>query len=191
MMTLAGPLHMDIRTLQIPGPIVITPRKFSDPRGFLSETYSEELFRAHVAPVGFVQENHSYSEHANTIRGIHFQVPPYAQGKLVRVVRGAISDVAVDLRRGSSSYGRHVTVELSAENWSQLWIPEGFGHGFCTLEPHTEVIYKLTAPYHPDSERGIAWNDPDLAIGWPFQQEPHLSDRDRTHPHFSDISVYF
>jgi dTDP-4-dehydrorhamnose 3,5-epimerase len=182
---------MDIRTLQIPGPLVVTPRKFNDPRGFLSETFSEALFQANVAPVRFVQENHSYSEHANTIRGIHFQVPPHAQGKLVRVVRGRIVDVAVDLRRASSNYGRHVAVELSAANWSQIWIPEGFGHGFCTLEPHTEVIYKLTARYHPDSEHGIAWNDPDLAIAWPFQQEPYLSDRDRTHPRLSESPAYF
>jgi dTDP-4-dehydrorhamnose 3,5-epimerase len=182
---------MDIRTLQIAGPLVITPRKFNDPRGFLSETFNEALFQAKVAPVRFVQENHSYSEHANTVRGIHFQVPPHAQGKLVRVVRGAIVDVAVDLRRNSPSYGRHVTVELSAANWNQIWIPEGFGHGFCTLEPHTEVVYKLTAAYHPDSERGIAWNDPALAIAWPVQGEPYLSDRDRTHPGFSESVVYF
>lgn len=182
---------MDIRKLQIPGPVVIVPRKFSDARGFLSETYSEIQFCANVAPVRFVQENHSYSEHANTIRGIHFQVPPHAQGKLVRVARGAILDVAVDLRAGSPSYGRHVSVELSAANWSQIWVPEGFGHGFCTLEPHTEVIYKLSAPYHPDSERGIAWNDPDLAIAWPFGQPPHLSDRDQKHPRLAESSAYF
>jgi dTDP-4-dehydrorhamnose 3,5-epimerase len=182
---------MDIRKLQIPGPVVIVPRKFGDARGFLSETFSEDLFCANVAPVRFVQDNHSYSEQANTIRGIHFQVPPHAQGKLVRVVRGAILDVAVDLRAGSPSFGRHVSVELSAANWSQMWIPEGFGHGFCTLEPHTEVIYKLSAPYHPDSERGIAWNDADLAIAWPFGQQPYLSDRDQRHPRFAEFSAYF
>ncbi len=182
---------MDIRKLDIPGPIVITPRKFSDPRGFLSETYSETLFHANVAAVHFVQENHSYSEHANTIRGIHCQVPPHAQGKLVRVIRGAILDVAVDLRSGSPTYGRHVAVELSAANWSQIWIPEGFGHGFCTLEHGTEVVYKLSGAYRPDSERGIAWNDPDLAIEWPFKQEPYLSDRDRRHPRLAEASIHF
>jgi dTDP-4-dehydrorhamnose 3,5-epimerase len=183
---------MEIRTFEIPGPVVIVPRKFGDARGFLSETYSDESFGAKVAPVRFVQENHSYSEHAGTIRGIHFQVPPHTQGKLVRAVRGAIFDVAIDLRAGSPSFGRHVAAELSAANWNQLWIPEGFGHGFCTLEPHTEVVYKLTAPYRPDSERGIAWDDPTLAIDWPLgEREPSLSDRDRRHPRLADSPTYF
>jgi dTDP-4-dehydrorhamnose 3,5-epimerase len=183
---------MDIRTLQIPGPVVITPRKFNDERGFLSETYSEVAFAAKVAPARFVQENHSYSEHAGTVRGIHFQAPPHAQAKLVRVVRGAIFDVVVDLRAASANFGRHAAVELSAENWNQLWVPEGFGHGFCTLEPHTEVIYRITSPYRPDSERGIAWNDPDLAIAWPLgQQAPFLSDRDRQHPRLAEAPAYF
>jgi len=183
---------MDIRTLQIPGPVVIVTRKFSDARGFLSETYSDDEFCANVAPVRFVQENHSYSEHAGTIRGIHFQVPPHAQGKLVRVVRGAIFDVAVDLRVGSPNFGRYTVVELSAASWDQLWIPEGFGHGLCTLEPHTEVIYKMTNPYRPDGERGIAWDDPDLAIAWPLgKHTPSLSDRDRQHPRLAKSPVYF
>jgi dTDP-4-dehydrorhamnose 3,5-epimerase len=183
---------MDIRTFEIPGPVVIVPRKFGDARGFLSETYSEEAFSAKVAPVRFVQENHSYSEQAGTIRGIHLQVPPHGQGKLVRVVRGAIFDIALDLRTGSPTFGRHVAAKLSAANWNQLWVPEGFGHGFCTLEQHTEVVYKLTAPYRPDSDRGIAWNDPDLAIDWPLgQREPQLSDRDRQHPRLAEAPAYF
>ena len=183
---------MDIRTLQIPGPVVIVPRKFSDTRGFLSETFNGEVFSANVAEAHFVQENHSYSEHAGTIRGIHFQVPPHAQGKLVRVVRGAVFDVAVDLRSGSPHFGRHASAELSAANWNQLWIPIGFGHGFCTLEPHTEVVYKLTGPYRPDSERGIVWDDPDLAIRWPLgAPEPKLSDRDRQHSRFAETPAYF
>jgi dTDP-4-dehydrorhamnose 3,5-epimerase len=183
---------MDIRKLQIPGPVVVVPRKFGDERGFLSEIYSDDAFGANVAQVRFVQENHSYSEHAGTIRGIHFQVPPHAQGKLVRVVRGAAFDVAIDLRAGSPTFGRCATVELSAANWNQMWIPAGFGHGLCTLEPHTEVVYKLTAPYHRESERGIAWNDPGLAIDWPLgQREPHLSDRDRQHPSLAEAAAYF
>ncbi|MBX9775439.1 MAG: dTDP-4-dehydrorhamnose 3,5-epimerase [Xanthobacteraceae bacterium] len=183
---------MDIRTLQIPGPVVIVPRKFSDARGFLSETYSDAAFATTVAPVRFVQENHTYSEHAGTVRGIHFQVPPHAQGKLVRVVRGAIFDVVVDLRAASPHFGRHAVVKLSAANWDQLWVPEGFGHGVCTLEPHTEIIYKVTTPYHPASERGIAWDDPDLAIAWPFgPREPVLSDRDRCHPRLAEAPAYF
>ena len=183
---------MDIRTLQIPGPVVIVPRKFGDARGFLSETYVDEAFCANIAPVRFAQENHSYSERAGTIRGIHFQVPPHAQGKLVRVVRGAIFDVAVDLRAGSPTFGHCAHAELSAANWHQLWIPVGFGHGFCTLEPDTEVIYKMTARYRPDSERGIAWDDPDLAIAWPLgQREPCLSERDRRHPRLAESPTYF
>jgi dTDP-4-dehydrorhamnose 3,5-epimerase len=182
---------MDIRTLPIPGPVVIVPRKFEDTRGFLAETYNEAAFDAHVAPVRFVQENHSRSTHAGTIRGIHFQVPPHAQGKLVRVVHGAILDVVVDLRAGSPHFGQCATVELSAEDRQQIWIPIGFGHGLCTLEPGTEVVYKLTAPYDPASERGIAWDDPDLAIAWPIGQEPHLSDRDRQHPRLAESPKYF
>jgi dTDP-4-dehydrorhamnose 3,5-epimerase len=183
---------MDIHTLQIPGPVIVVPRKFSDARGFLSETYSDDFFCANISEVRFVQENHSFSEHVATIRGIHFQAPPHAQGKLVRVVRGAIFDVAVDLRVGSPNFGRCATAELSAANWNQLWVPTGFGHGFCTLEPNTEVIYKLTAPYHPDSEHGVAWDDPDIAIAWPLGcREPSLSDRDRWHPRLADLPPYF
>jgi dTDP-4-dehydrorhamnose 3,5-epimerase len=183
---------MDIWTLQIPGPVVIAPRKFSDARGFLSETFSDESFCTNVAQARFVQENHSYSEHAGTIRGIHFQVPPHAQAKLVRVIRGAIFDVAVDLRAGSPNFGRCAVAELSAANWTQIWIPVGFGHGLCTLEPDTEVLYKMTAPYRPDSERGIAWDDPDLAIAWPLgQREPRLSERDQQHPRLAETPAYF
>lgn len=183
---------MEIRNLEIPGVVLIVPRKFTDDRGFLSETFNARQFREQVAPVEFVQENHSYSQFSDTVRGIHFQVPPHAQGKLVRAVRGAIFDVIIDLRADSAHFGRHVAAELSAKNWTQLWVPPGFGHAFCTLEPHTEVVYKLTAPYHPDSERGIAWNDPDLAIAWPFgQREPQLSDRDRQHPRLAESPVYF
>ena len=183
---------MDIRTLQIPGPVVIVPRKFDDTRGFLSETYNEAAFDTSVAPVRFVQENCSRSTRAGTIRGIHFQAPPHAQGKLVRVVRGAIFDVVVDLRAGSPHFGQCAVVELSAEDRQQIWIPIGFGHGLCTLEPNTEIVYKLTAPYNPASERGIAWDDPDLAIAWPIGQgEPHLSDRDRQHPRLAESPKYF
>ncbi|MCC6889562.1 MAG: dTDP-4-dehydrorhamnose 3,5-epimerase [Hyphomicrobiales bacterium] len=183
---------MDVRTLPIPGPVVIVPRKFTDARGFLSETFSAQAFCSRVAPVPFVQENHSYSQAAGTIRGIHFQIPPHAQGKLIRVVRGAIFDVALDLRADSPHFGKHVGVELSAANWAQLWVPAGFGHGFCTIAPDTEVLYKLTAPYHPESERGIAWDDPDLAIAWPLaEREPSLSERDRRHPRLAEQTTYF
>jgi dTDP-4-dehydrorhamnose 3,5-epimerase len=183
---------MEIQHLEIPGPVVLIPKKFKDARGFLSETYVDEWFRAHVAQAGFVQDNHSYSELTGTIRGIHFQIPPHAQGKLVRVVRGAIWDVVVDLRQGSPHFGRHVGIELSAANWKQLWIPIGFGHAFCALEPDSEIVYKVTARYDRGSERGIVWDDPDLAIAWPVAARvPVLAERDRNFPRLRDIPAYF
>jgi len=185
-------IGMEIQHLEIPGPVVLVPKKFTDPRGFLSEIYVDEWFRKNIAPTTFVQDNHSYSDLPGTIRGIHFQIPPHAQGKLVRVVRGAVLDVAIDLREGSPSFGRHASVELSAANWTQLWIPVGFGHAFCTLAPETEVLYKMTARYRPDSERGIRWDDPDLAIEWPVgPRGPVLSERDRIQPPFKDQQAYF
>ncbi len=183
---------MEIRQLDIPGPVVVIPKKFSDPRGFLSETFIEDWFCETVDRSRFVQENHTYSAQAGTIRGIHFQIPPHAQGKLVRVTRGAVFDVAVDLRKGSPTFGRHVGVELSADNWQQLWIPAGFGHAFCTLEPHTEVLYKMTARYVPASERGIRFDDPALEIEWPLRGcDAVVSDRDRQHAAFKDSPAYF
>jgi dTDP-4-dehydrorhamnose 3,5-epimerase len=183
---------MDIRHFDIVGPLLVRPQRFRDERGFLSETFREETFAAKVTPMRFVQENHVYSAHAGTIRGIHFQVSPKAQGKLVRVTRGAIWDVAVDLREGSPSFGRHLGVELTAESWDQFWVPIGFGHGYCTLEPDTEVIYKLTAPYDAGCERAIAWDDPDLALPWPIgTQPPVLSERDRRNPRFKDLPACF
>jgi dTDP-4-dehydrorhamnose 3,5-epimerase len=183
---------MEIRPLEIPGPVLIVPKKFQDERGFLSETFVDEWFRANVAQTSFVQDNHTHSVHAGTIRGIHFQIPPRQQGKLVRALRGAIWDMAVDLRAGSPSFGRYVGVELSCENWMQLWIPPGFGHGFCTLTPDTEVCYKMTARYDPGSERAIVWNDPDLAIEWPIRAKaPILSERDKSHPRLKELPTYF
>jgi dTDP-4-dehydrorhamnose 3,5-epimerase len=183
---------MEIRRLEIPGPLIITPTKFSDERGFLSATYIHEWFCEHVVRTNFVQDTHTYSAEVATIRGIHFQTPPHAQAKLVRVLRGAVWDIAVDLRVGSPTFGRHVSVELSAENWRQLWVPVGFGHAFCTLEKDTEVLYKVDAPYRPDSERGIIWDDPDLAIDWPTgSNPPTLSERDRRHTRLRDCPVYF
>jgi len=190
--SLSGIASVEIRQLDIPGPLVLIPERHRDERGFLSETHSDEWFRAHVAPVQFVQDNHSYSSRTGTVRGIHFQIPPYAQGKLVRVVRGAIWDVALDLRVGSPTFGRHVGVELSAENWDQLWIPAGFGHGFCTLAPDTEVLYKVSARYEPSCERAILWSDPDLGIAWPLGATvPTLSERDRRSARLRDLPAYF
>ncbi|MGH6769844.1 MAG: dTDP-4-dehydrorhamnose 3,5-epimerase [Xanthobacteraceae bacterium] len=183
---------MDICRFDVAGPLVLRPQRFRDHRGFLSETFREEPFAAAVTPLRFVQENHVYSARAGTIRGIHFQVAPSSQGKLVRVTRGAVWDVAVDLRNGSPTFGHHVGVELTAENWDQFWVPIGFGHGYCTLEPDTEVIYKLTAPYDASCERAIAWDDPDLALPWPLAaRSPVVSERDRHNPSFKDLPIYF
>jgi dTDP-4-dehydrorhamnose 3,5-epimerase len=177
---------------EIAGLILVEPKKFGDHRGFFSETYN----RARLADMGFglefIQDNHAFSAEAGVLRGIHFQSPPFAQDKLVRVVRGSILDVAVDIRRGSPTYGDHAAVELSAANWRQLLVPAGFGHGYVTLEPDTEVIYKVTAPYAPANDRGFLWSDPDLAIDWPVTPETViLSDKDRALPPLSAIESPF
>ena len=139
-------------------------------------------------PADFVQDNHSFSSAKGVVRGLHFQIKPHAQGKLVRVARGAIFDVALDIRGGSPTFGRHVSTILSAENWAQIWIPEGFAHGFCTLEPNTEVLYKTTAYYSPECSRGIKWDDPALGIAWPADPDDVvLSDADRNFPRLADL----
>ena len=176
----------------VAGPVLITPRRFGDHRGFFLETYSTRDFAALGIPEVFVQDNHSLSAQPGTIRGMHFQLAPFAQGKLVRVLRGAILDIAVDIRRSSATYGRHIAVELSADNAQQFFIPAGFAHGFCTLVPDTEVAYKVTAFYAPDCDRGITWDDPDLALPWPFPADAvHLSDKDRRAPRLRDLPPAF
>lgn len=159
---------MDARPLAIPDVRLISPKIFRDDRGFFSETYVDRAFAAAGVDARFVQDNHSMSRARGVLRGLHLQAAPHAQGKLVRVLRGAIFDVAVDIRKGSPSFGQHVAVVLSAENWCQLWIPEGFAHGFCTLEPDTEVAYKVTDYYAPECDRSILWCDPALGIPWPI-----------------------
>jgi len=183
---------MQIVPLDIPGLLLIMPERHDDERGFFSETYRQDLLaRAGFHDV-FVQDNHSLSRQAGVVRGLHFQIPPFAQAKLVRVVRGAILDVAVDIRKGSPTFGRHVAVELSADNWRQLLVPAGFAHGFCTLVPNTEVVYKVTAYYAPDHDKGIAHDDPALCIRWPFpHEELILSERDRQHPRLAELPAYF
>ena len=183
---------MEVKSLAIPGPLLLTPRKFGDARGFFSEVYNEQKFSSILDGVRFVQDNHSMSTARGTVRGLHFQAAPTAQGKLVRVVRGAIVDIAVDIRRQSPTYGEHVSVELSAENWAQLWIPVGFAHGFCTLEPDTEMIYKVTDYYSAADDRGIAWDDPDIGIEWPVDAaDAVLSDKDRRQPRLVGLPEYF
>ncbi|WP_207792089.1 dTDP-4-dehydrorhamnose 3,5-epimerase [Siccirubricoccus phaeus] len=176
----------------MPGPVLITPRRFGDHRGFFLETYSARDFAALGVADLFVQDNHSLSAQPGTIRGMHFQLPPHPQAKLVRVLRGAILDIAVDIRQGSPHFGRFVAAELSAANAQQLYVPVGFAHGFCTLEPDTEVAYKVTDLYAPECDRGIAWDDPDLALPWPFPPEAaQLSEKDRRAPRLRDLPPAF
>jgi len=171
---------------------IIEPTRVADARGFFSETWSRRTFQSAGLELEFVQDNHSTSAHAGTLRGLHFQAPPCAQAKLVRVTRGRIFDVAVDIRRSSPTFGRHVAIELSAENWRQLLVPVGFAHGFCTLEPDTEVLYKVTADYSPAHDFGLAFDDPFLNIVWPFEKSNMtLSQKDNQHPNLADLPAIF
>jgi dTDP-4-dehydrorhamnose 3,5-epimerase len=179
---------MLIETTRIEGVKIITPKRHGDDRGFFSETYNQETWRKAGLNYNFVQDNHSLSGEVGTIRGMHFQTPPFAQAKLVRVTRGRVLDVVVDLRRSSPSFGRHVAVELSAANWRQLLVPIGFAHGFCTLEPDTEILYKVTNFYSVPNDCGLAFDDPDLGIDWPMAPDrAHLSDKDRKWPRLGDL----
>ncbi len=174
---------MDLLRTAIADIVVMEPKKFGDHRGFFSETYNKRAFAELGLDLDFVQDNHSRSAQAGTVRGLHFQSPPFAQDKLVRVTKGAILDVAVDLRRTSPTFGKHVAVELSEAAWNQILVPIGFAHGFMTLEPDTEVIYKVTNFYAPDHDFGLAWNDPALGISWPIGVDGvTLSDKDKKQP---------
>jgi dTDP-4-dehydrorhamnose 3,5-epimerase len=176
----------------IPDIILIEPRRHSDERGWFAETYNAEMWRKGGVGDTFVQDNESLSRAAGTLRGLHFQTPPSAQAKLVRCAAGAVFDVAVDIRRGSPTFGRHVGVELSAASGRQVYVPAGFAHGFCTLEPDTKVQYKVSSPYDPASEKGVAWNDPALAIPWPLAgRPPIISPRDKTLPLLAALPGYF
>lgn len=184
---------LDVTTTELPEVLILKPRVFEDNRGFFTETYN--LKRAHELaglPTHFVQDNLSLSRPKGTVRGIHFQKPPFAQDKLVRVVKGRILDIAVDLRTGSPNFGKSVSVELSSDNFLQLFVPKGFGHAFCTLEDNTEVQYKVTDYYAPEHDAGIIWNDKDLNIDWPFNEEDLLlSDKDKTLPPLSAMEDIF
>lgn len=182
---------MNVERLAIPDVLLLTPSRYADPRGFFSETWNQRRYAELGIPGPFVQDNHSVSGPRGVLRGLHLQIAPSVQGKLVRVVRGAIWDVAVDVRHGSPHYGRYVGAELSAADWRQLWIPEGFLHGFCTLEPDTEVIYKVTADYDRAAERGVVWDDPDLAIDWPVYGQPLLSEKDAALPRLAQCPAWF
>ncbi len=183
---------MDVIPLAIPDVKIIRSKKFGDHRGFFSETYSKKAFEAAGLLYDFVQDNQSLSAETGTVRGLHFQSPPFAQDKLVRVVKGAILDVAVDIRKGSPTYGRHVSAVISAREWNQILVPIGFAHGFCTLEPDTEVIYKVSNFYSVEHDRGLLWNDPDLGIDWPVAADKALlSDKDRTQPRLTELGDWF
>jgi dTDP-4-dehydrorhamnose 3,5-epimerase len=176
----------------LPAVRVITPRRHHDARGFLSEVWREDALTEAGIDVRFVQENHAASRATGTIRGLHFQIGDAAQAKLVRCPRGSVFDVVVDIRHGSPTFGRHTSIVLSAKNWKQLYVPEGFAHGYCTLEPDTEVMYKVTAYYDPASERGLAWDDPDIGIAWPVSADRAvLTERDRTFPRLAGLPDFF
>lgn len=178
--------------LAIPDVKLITPPRFTDPRGFFSETWNQRRFAEAGIPGPFIQDNHARSTEAGVVRGLHCQIGPNAQGKLVRAVRGAIYDVAVDVRHGSPTYGRYVSATLSVENWAQLWVPVGFLHAYCTLTAETEVAYKVTGDYDKPAERGVIWNDPDIGIDWPVAADKAiLSDKDMVLPRLADCSAWF
>jgi dTDP-4-dehydrorhamnose 3,5-epimerase len=182
---------MDVRRIEtdLPGVCIIEPDVFGDARGFFTESYHALKYQEHGIEVTFVQDNHSLSARAGTIRGLHYQLPPVAQAKLVRVTQGAIYDVAVDIRRDAETFGRHVGVLLTAENHRQLFVPAGFAHGFCTLVADTHVMYKVDAHYSAEHDRGIRWDDPALGIVWPAR-DPLLSGKDRMHPLLRDADVF-
>ena len=184
---------MKIEALDIPAVKLITPQKYEDKRGFFMETFSDTKFNQTLdEKAHFVQDNHSFSFKKGTVRGLHFQVPPYAQGKLVRCIRGSIIDVAVDARQNSPTYGSHISAKLSAKNAQQLWVPIGFLHGFVTLEPDTEVVYKVTNYYSKECDGNVLWNDPDLGIDWGLDERAAiLSEKDMNAPLFKNFKSPF
>ena len=182
---------MQFTKLKIPDLILISPRRIEDARGYFAEVFQENLFHNQAAPVHFVQENEALSNAIGTVRGMHFQKPPAAHGKLVRVLRGSVYDVAVDIRHGSPTFGMHVGIKLDVTADKMLWIPPGFAYGYCTLEPTTLITYKITDFYSPEHDSGIVWNDPELCINWPIDASAAiLSEKDRRLPLFSGASAY-
>lgn len=174
---------MQFKTFAIPGPVLILPKIIGDDRGVFMESFKDVWFRENVENVTFVQDNQSLSREVGTIRGLHYQTEPFPQGKLVRCLKGAIFDVAVDIRPDSPNFGRWVGKTLTAAKGEQLWVPAGFAHGFCTLEPDTEVFYKVTSPYSAPNDAGIAFDDPDIGIDWPIDgHKAILSVKDKNQP---------
>jgi len=183
---------MDVMSLDIPEVKILKPKKFGDHRGFFSETFNRETLREAGVDLDFVQDNHSFSAEMATLRGLHFQTSPFAQDKLVRVVRGSILDVAVDIRKGSPTFGQYVSAEISATEWNQILVPVGFAHGVITLEPNTEILYKVSNLYSPEHDKGLLWSDPAIGIEWPFPDDQIvLSDKDKVQPLLQDLPDYF
>lgn len=177
---------LEVQPLELKEVLLITPKRFGDHRGFFSETYNRKAFADAGIDLEFVQDNHSMSAEVGTIRGLHFQFPPRAQDKLVRVVRGSILDVVVDIRKSSPTFGKWVSAEITAARGEQILVPKGFAHGICTLEPNTEVLYKVTDYYSPEHDSGIRWDDPEIGIRWPVTGTPVLSEKDAKSPLLKD-----
>jgi dTDP-4-dehydrorhamnose 3,5-epimerase len=183
---------MKIIDTEIPAVKILLPNKIGDHRGFFSETFNARLLKEAGLNFEFVQDNHSLSAQRGVVRGLHFQLPPFAQDKLLRVVRGAILDIAVDIRRASPTFGKSIAAVISADNWKQILVPAGFAHGFLTLEENTEVIYKVTNTYSPQHDRGIRWNDPALGIDWGINESNAiLSEKDKRQPLLKDAAELF
>jgi dTDP-4-dehydrorhamnose 3,5-epimerase len=183
---------MEITLLDIPSVLLFTPRHIGDERGYFAETFRADVFAQECGDWTFVQDNESRSAKAGTVRGLHFQSEPHAQGKLVRCTAGALFDVAVDIRKGSPTFGQCVGETLTPENGRQLWVPPGFAHGFCSLEPDTVICYKVTDYYSAECDKGLAWDDPAIGVIWPGVADPEtLSAKDRKQPAFADLPAYF
>ena len=178
---------MEVIVTKLSGLFLIKPKRFGDHRGFFAETYSFRSYKNHGIDTEFLQDNHSLSVHINTLRGLHFQKPPNSQAKLVRCGKGSIFDVAVDLRKGSSTFGQWFGEIMSEKNGIQMLIPEGFAHGFLTLVPNSEIVYKCSDYYAPESEGAVRWNDPDIGIEWPSNATPVISDKDQNAPFLKEI----
>ncbi|BBD97389.1 dTDP-4-dehydrorhamnose 3,5-epimerase [Sphingobium amiense] len=183
---------MLIERFELPDVVHFEPKKFGDHRGYFSEIFRKDWFSENIGDFDLIQENQSLSASSGTVRGLHFQTAPFAQGKLVRCLSGALVDVIVDIRRGSPAYGHWMAVELTAERGNQLWVPPGFAHGFCTIQPNTILCYKVTAYYSVENDKGMAWDDPAVGIEWPSVANPELlSAKDKVQPTLAELPPYF